>query len=539
MTRTPAALACFVIACLLVPRTAAADDRPTLKEALALEEAMEQAIQRAEPAVACVLVSRSDVYQKWFGEPPHPDKPGRLGSFHPDTVNLRVSRDELAGQEGKDDAYLIWLRKHARKQDVDRLAQFPPPDERQQLELSVKQRYDLGDRTNIPEAFGSGVVIDRGGLLLTNYHVVRGATKVFVRLPAGKGSYADIHAADARSDLAVLRLLDPRVVPLSPIRFGDGGKVRKGQWVLALANPYAAGFRDGSPSASWGIVSNIRRRAPSKPGQEAPDKAREKTLHQYGTLIQTDARLNLGCSGGALINLQGEMIGLTTALAALTGVEAAGGYAVPLDDSMKRIIEVLRRGEEVEHGFLGVGTEDPPPGERGVVIRNVAPGSPAFRAGLYLHQRILKVNGQPVRESDDMFLAIGRELAGASVTIEIEGRSQPVTATLAKFYVPGPVIAANEPAPFRGLRVDHTSIWYQRLPFFLQRQGIPVGVVVREVQPDSPARAAGLKVDDVIEAVNGEPVMSPAQFYHAVRNLQGPVELTLVDSGHHRKLRLE
>src|SRR5262249_52780164 len=158
------------------------------------------------------------------------------------------------------------------------------------------------------------------------------ATKVYVRVPVkggSAGSYADIHAADPRSDLAVLRLIQPPE-RLTAVTFGDGGKVRKGDWVIALANPYAAGFRDGSPSAPWGIVSNLRRRAPG--GYRETDAT--KTLHHYGTLIQTDARLNLGCSGGALLNLDGELIGLTTSLAALTGGEGAGGYAVPMDANL-------------------------------------------------------------------------------------------------------------------------------------------------------------------------------------------------------------
>src|SRR5262249_62301752 len=132
----------------------------------------------------------------------------------------------------------------------------------------------------------------------TNYHVVQGATKVFVRLPDRAACYADIYAGDPRSDLAVLRLID-RGLKLKPVKLGDGDKVEKGQWVLSLANPYAAGFRDGSPSASWGIISNLRRRAPTL----TRDEAQAKTLHHHGTLLQIDAKLNLGCSGGALLNL--------------------------------------------------------------------------------------------------------------------------------------------------------------------------------------------------------------------------------------------
>src|SRR6202011_3306869 len=104
---------------------------------------------------------------------------------------------------------------------------------------------------------------------------------------------------------------------------------------------------------SWGIVSNLRHRAPATPLLNEIDRAKI-TLHQYGALLQTDARLSVGCSGGALINLQGELVGLTTTLAALTGGDTTGGFAVPMDAGIRRIVRVLEKGEEVEYGFLGV-----------------------------------------------------------------------------------------------------------------------------------------------------------------------------------------
>src|SRR5262249_44195655 len=161
-------------------------------------------------------------------------------------------------------------------------------------------------------------------LVLTNAHVVQKATKIFVRLPGGRGSWANIHASDPRSDLAVLQLIRPPE-GLKAIRIGDGSKLRKGSFILSLANPCAAGRRDGSASASWGIVSNIRRRAAGMTTDV--DRAR-LTLHHLGTLMQTDVRLHVGCSGGALLNLDGELVGITTSLAALSGGETPGGFAV-------------------------------------------------------------------------------------------------------------------------------------------------------------------------------------------------------------------
>ena len=138
---------------------------------------------------------------------------------------------------------------------------------------------------------------------------------------------------------------------LPPIAFGNADELKKGQIVISLGNPYAIA-RDGQPSAAWGIVANLQRKAPATPSEADPTG--RPTLHHYGTLIQTDAKLNLGTSGGPLLNLKGEMVGLSVALAAAAGYEAAGGYAIPVDATFRRAVETLKRGREVEYGFLGI-----------------------------------------------------------------------------------------------------------------------------------------------------------------------------------------
>jgi S1-C subfamily serine protease len=424
-------------------------DRPTLKDALALEEVFQEAIKRAEPSIACIAVAR--------------DKTTRLDD--PDAV---------------------------------------------------------------PESFGSGVVLGTSegrGLVLTNFHVVREAARLFVCLAGQKGSYADIFAADARSDLAVLRLQAP--VPVKPIKLGDGDHVRKGQIVLSLANPFAAGFPDGSPSASWGIVSNIRRRAPGRPVSREQDLSR-LTLHHYGTLLQIDARLNLGCSGGALIDLKGELIGLTTSQAALAGGETAGGFAIPMNARMHEVVKKLLEGKEVEYGFLGVTFSREPPGLRdseGVRIESVIRGSPAQQASLTNWDVIRSVNGMPVRNNEDLLLAIGTLLAGSKAHLRVSRFNMPVTVTLAKYYVPGPIIATNKPPAVHGLRVDYTSVLMQRTN---PRGEIPQGVYVSEVVPGSAAEIARLQ-DAVITQVNGQAVDSPADFYRAAAKRPGPLELTVAN----------
>ena len=480
------------------PLVGRAEDQPRPADVFALQDLIQKTIERAEPAVACILVSRSDEYKRFNAAPPD-EESGKLGRFDGSPYTRQL------GFNG-----------------VNREA-----DARRRL---VKTTLDLSDPDVIPESFGSGVVIDAdGGLVLTMAHVIHDATKIYVRLPGGKGSWADVHAADPRADLAVLRLLDPPV-GLKAVKLGDGSHLRKGQFVLCLANPFAAGFRDGSPSASWGIISNLQRRVYGVTSEvERPGV--KPTLHHYGTLIQTDVRLALGCSGGALLNLDGELIGVTTAQAALAGSEAPGGYAVPLDDPMKRIIEVLMRGDEVEYGFLGVRFDNGDgrigPGA-GVMLMGVEEGSPAERAGLRQGERITAINGNPIHDNDDLYLQIGLCLAGGKATVDatgLDGRPRTVQVTMAKSFTPGKAIASHRPAPRGGMRVDYPSILGQRIGI----HRIPEGVAIREIVPGGAADRARLKVDCVVTQVAGRPVKTPAEFYDAMAKAEGPVELTVLN----------
>jgi serine protease Do len=458
---------------------------PPPKEALDLQKHLHDVIEGAKPSVACVLVSRSELYAKEFNQGPSAARDGKLGDFRPmsNTRFLDAARRELI------------------------------------------KRLDLAYPDTVPDRFGSGVVIDDGGLILTNFHVIEGATKIFVRLPGtGRGSYADIQAGDPRADLAVLKMLHPPV-DLKAIPMGDGGKVHQGDWIVSLANPFAAGFKDGNPSASWGIISNLRRRTVSGVSEEVK---RLKPLSQYGTLLQTDARTNLGCSGGAVLDMDGKLIGMTTAQAAIEGGEAAGGYAIPMDANTLKMIDVLKRGEEIEYGLLGITVNPEDRGDsRGVMIQEAGPGMPAARAGLMARDVVTSINDNPVREPDDLFLNISAALAGSKVNIEVlrTGRRVTVAVPLAKAG-PGEwgdkAIVSRRHPPIYGLRVDYASIRPAG-------SAPPEGVMVKELEPGSPAFKK-LKEGIIVVAVNDQPVPTPAKFYELASG-KGSVTLEVVEVG--------
>jgi len=381
------------------------------------------------------------------------------------------------------------------------------------------------DPNFIPNEFGTGVVIDTDGLILTCYHVIREDCDHFVTLQDRRVYPARIVAADPRSDLAVLRI-DAK--GLSPIPLGDGAKARKGQIVLALGNPYAIA-RDGQVSASWGIISNLGRKSP------APAVVTESTgsLHQYGTLIQTDARLDLGASGGPLINLAGEMIGLTTSLAALSGHETHAGFAIPVDDVFRRAVETMKPGNEVEYGLLGVVPENLTPSDRadgltGVVVSAVSEGTPAAKSGLQSADWITALDGEAIRDTDDLMLKLGEKKAGEQIHLSVRRLRETFEApvTLAKFYVKDWKFASQPPRSWRGMTIDYCNAVRGNSVFEDFGAVMNAGcVVATSVEEGSPAWGAGFRRGDFIARVEEAPIASPDDFFKAAEALSGPVTL--------------
>jgi serine protease Do len=382
----------------------------------------------------------------------------------------------------------------------------------------------------LPGDYSGGVVIGDQGQILTTYHLLRGARQIRVR---GHGVVfdAEIIAADPRTDLAVI-MPKPGSVPagkLKPLPIGKAEALRQGAFLIALGNPFNAA-RDGNASASLGILANTARRI-EPPSGSSPNV--KQFFKFQPTLLQLDSKLNLGMSGGAVINLRGELVGITTSEASPSGFDAAAGYAIPMDALGRRAVGALTQGKEVEYGFIGIGLRGEP-NTVGSVIR----GTPADQAKLADGDRILAVGGVELADDEGALpLALAAAPVGQPVALKVLHQGQVVERTLIMSKYPvardmGEVIATSRPPAWRGLRVDFTSMLTDGLDTdetlnAMARGG--VGVV--EVEPRSPAEAAGLTRGLVITQVEGRPVRTPAEFAEAVAEHEGKSVVLVTTNG--------
>jgi serine protease Do len=406
----------------------------------------------------------------------------------------------------------------------------------------------VADRLQAPDEFAAGVVIDRGGYILTNFHVLGDPEKNRYVVMAGRRpleavevmTVDEVKAGDPWTDLAVIKVAAD---DLEPITFGDARQLRKGQFVISLGNPHNIA-RDGEVSASWGIISNLGRRIPRDEVAAGTSPSRERLYH-YGGLIQTDAKLNMGTSGGALINLRGEMIGLTTAMASLEGFEKSLGFAIPVDEAFRNTVETLKTGRRAEFGFLGVEPRNLSAamrrsGHQGVELVQVVAGTPGASAGLRERDIVTRVNDVPLYDTFDLMYEVGKLPAGAQVRLSVErgtelgqrGKVFLTSAKLSKKYIPQAHRAyAQESDPrWRGMSVDYATAV---VPPSQLQQLLPGGargdvLGVSHVQPDSAAWKAGLRPGNLLTHVDGQRVTTPSQFHEAVGGRDAAVKLRLI-----------
>lgn len=405
----------------------------------------------------------------------------------------------------------------------------------------------------IPLTVGAGVLIDRTGLVLTHYLAIHEGDQHTVTTIDRATYPATIRAADPRSGLAILAV-DVNAGPLKragappktvapdsfpTIKLGDASTIHKGQFVVAIGNPYAI-QTDGQPSASWGIITNLARKAPSGTNlNDAPGPAGDfrTTLHHLGTLIQTDAKLGFSAAGGALLNLRGELIGLTTTAATIAGHEQPAGYAIPINATTRRIIDTLKQGREVEYGMLGVSFGQltlgmPNANGSRLALSQVFASGPAARAGLATGDVVTRVADEPVTDVDAVQLAISK-LPPSTVT-KVEyirgGRAATTNVSLAKLAVSGKKIATVRPDAWRGIRVDYaTALEAAELAQAFSGGAVdPEGcILVAEVEEKSVAWNAGVRKGMFISHVGGKRVTTPAEFQAAAQTVGEKFDIRL------------
>lgn len=341
---------------------------------------------------------------------------------------------------------------------------------------------------------GGGVIIGEAGLILTAEHVVANAEAIHVTLADGRRLRASIQGADPRSDLAVLRV---SATGLVPAELGNAARVRRGHLVLVFGNPLGLS-RDGQAAVSFGMVSAIGRSLPESFGRQFD--------RDYGDLIQTSAPVNPGDSGGPLIDVDGRVIGIITAISSRSGVSEGLGFAVPVDARTRAIIETLREGRTVAYGYLGAKLDPVDadtarranlPRPAGALVQSVEPDGPADVAGLRRGDVITTFAGHTVESNDQLVRLIGTQPPGSTAAIRFVRNGQPreSTATLARRDTPHPTERAgpDDARDWRG------ALLVQAPAAMRARVNAPAGaLLVLGINSDSPADRAGLDPGDLI-----------------------------------------
>ncbi|GIW98935.1 MAG: MucD protein [Pirellulaceae bacterium] len=373
---------------------------------------------------------------------------------------------------------------------------------------------------------GSGFIISEDGYIVTNNHVVADADRVTVRLSDGREFRAKVIGTDPATDVAVLKIDADNLVPVT---FGDSSKMEVGDWVVAIGSPLGL-----EQTVTTGIVSAIGRA--------------NVGITDYEDFLQTDAAINPGNSGGPLVNLKGEVIGMNTAIASRTGGFMGIGFAIP-SNMVRRIAESLIENGSVERGWLGAVIQDLNQdladsfgydSTEGVLLSDVVEDSPADQAGLQSGDIIVRYDGQPVRDSQELRRKVAGTKPGSRVEVEYfrNGRVRTTTVKigllepekLASAGITVPRGRANKvEAPDLGIEVESlTEEMADELGIDQQE-----GAVVTKVEPATPASRAGLREGDVVVNVNGQPIGNAADFRKALEevDLSKGVRMQVVTNG--------
>jgi len=386
-------------------------------------------------------------------------------------------------------------------------------------------RFQFGPpREQRLQSLGSGVIVSPDGYILTNNHVVENATTITVSMNDGREAKARVVGTDPRTDLAVIRI-DLSNLPTLP--FGNSDNLEVGDFVLAVGNPFGIG-----QTVTMGIVSALGR---SRLGIIEGNQG-------YENFIQTDAAINRGNSGGALVNMRGELVGINTAILSSTGGFQGVGLAIPVNMARWAMDQIVRQGRVIR-GWIGVsiqpvtqaiaqqfGLGEP----RGAIVTDVSPGSPAAAAGLKTYDIIIEFNGRRIEDSTQLRNLVAATAPGTTATLKVwrDGKEQQVSVKLGELKDDQAAARGSGgdsreiPAGLEGIRVDNLTPDIARR---LEISPATRGVVVTNVEQGSRAAESGLRPGDVIQEVNRQPVSNVDEFNRAVRGAGNRAILLLVN----------
>jgi serine protease Do len=436
--------------------------------------------------------------------------------------------------------------------------------------FGLPQGQDQQPQQQFQSALGSGFVWDQQGHIVTNNHVVNGATKIEVTFSDGTTVPATLVGADPDSDLAVIKV-DVSADKLHPVQMADSKSIQVGQLAIAIGNPFGL-----EGSMTTGIISAV--------GRSLPSDETSAQSYTIPDIIQTDAPINPGNSGGILIDTQGQVLGVTSAIESPVRASAGVGFAIP-SAIVNNVVPALINDGKYVHSWLGIsGTTLTPDlakamnldlGQRGALVEEVMPNSPAEKAGLQASNNQITIDGQNANVGGDVITAIDNQpvlamddliayLAGSTkvdqkviLTILRDGKQQNVDVTLAARPSAEQQANANPQAPVQGihlgiqaLTVDQSIAQAMNLPDGTQ------GVLVEQVQPGSLADTAGLQAGsktvtingqdiliggDIITAINGQSIASTDELRASLEQLPSdhPLTLTILRDGKETEVQVQ